>query len=109
MRPYLVVTGAFVLILGFALINTGPTLTSASFYKEEAGLFSAQAGNPGNATASLAQLYSQEADAINQAEIILYLGAVLAPVGGAILALGLVTNGRKDGYPPKQPDPAPAR
>jgi len=99
MKPFLVVTGAFILILGFALMSLGPTLTTASFYKAEAGLISTQSSSV-NATAALAQMYNDEVNAVNQAEFILYVGAVLAPVGGAILALGLVSNKSKvDGAP----------
>lgn len=106
MRPFLVVIGTFILVLGFTLMNTGPTLTEASFYKTEAGIIGNQTTNVTNetaATAALAQLYKGEVNAINQAETILYVGVVLAPVGGAILALGLVTNKRKENGAPTEP------
>ena len=110
MKPLLVVTGTFILILGFTLMNTGPTLTEASFYKTEAGFIGNQTTNITNstaATAAFAQLYKDEVNAINQAEIILFLGVVLAPVGGAVLALGLVTNRRKEDGAPMQPAVTP--
>ena len=104
------VMGAFVLILGFTLMNLGPTLTTASFYKAEAGLLSNQAnqGSSVNTTAVFAQMYKDEVNAVNQAEDILFLGAVLAPVGGAVLALGLVTNKGKVNGAQTQPAVAPS-
>jgi hypothetical protein len=111
MKPFLVVTGAFILILGFTLMNTGPTLTEASFYKTEAGIIGNQTTNITNetaATAAYVQLYKNEVNAINEAESVLFLGALLAPVGGAVLALGLVTNRRKEDGAPMQPAVTPA-
>jgi len=102
MRPPLVVMGAFILILGFALMNLAPALTTASFYKEEAGLISKES-NSVNATAALAQTVNDDVNAVNQAEIILLVGAVLAPVGGAVLALGLVSSKNKDEVQPMHP------
>jgi hypothetical protein len=103
MKPLLVVMGAFILILGFTLVSTGPTLAEASIYRAEAGIIGNQTTNATNETAAnaaLAHFYSEELNGINQAEVILFLGVFLAPVGGAILALGLVSNWRKkDGAP----------
>jgi len=106
MKPLLVVAGAFILILGFTLMNLGPTLTTASFYKTEAGFISKESSSV-NATAALAQMYNDEVNAINQTEIILFVGAVLAPVGGAILALGLVSSKTKEDGAPIHPAVTP--
>jgi len=97
-----VVIGAFILILGFALMNLAPALTTASFYKEEAGLISRESSS-GNATTALAQMYNDEVNIVNQSEIILFVGAVLAPVGGAVLAMGLVSNKGKEDVQPVHP------
>jgi hypothetical protein len=108
MRPLLVVVGAFILVLGFTFMNLGPTITTASFYKSEASLFSNQANGSANATAALAQMYKDEVNAANLAELIVLVGAFLAPSGGAILALGLVTRGRNQDGAPSEPPATPA-
>jgi len=87
-------------------MNAGPTITSASFYKAEAGLISKESSTT-NATAALNQIYNDEVYAVNLAEIILLVGVVLAPVGGAILALGLVTKQSKPDGAPANPTLAP--
>ena len=107
MRPLLLVLGAFVLVLGFTLMNLGPTLTTASFYKSEAKLFTAQANSSGNETAAITQMYADEVNALNQAEVIVLVGAFLAPSGGAVLALGLATTKRKDDGAPMSPSVTP--
>ena len=103
MRPLLVVLGAFVLVLGFTLMNLGPTLTTTSFYKSEAKLFNIQANSSSSGTAALAQMYNDEVNTANQAEIIVLAGALLAPSGGAVLAFGLATTKRKDAGTPIEP------
>ena len=108
MRPPIIVLGAFILILGFGLMSLGPTLTTASFYKSEAGLFSTQASGSANTTAVLAQMYQDEVNAVNLVEIIVLVGALLAPIGGAVLAFGLATTKRKDDGTHIEPSATPA-
>jgi len=107
MRPFLVVVGAFILVLGFTLMYLGPTLTTASFYKSEAALFNTQENGSTNGTAALAQLYNNEVSTANQAEIIIFVGAFLAPAGGAVLAFGLATTKHKEDESPMAPSVTP--
>ena len=106
-RPVLVVAGAFILILGFTLMNLGPNLTTASFYKSEAELIRTQAGESANATAAIAQMYTDEVNSVNQIELIVLVGAVLAPAGGAVLAFGLATSRKRDDGVPAEPSATP--
>jgi len=108
MRPLLVVVGAFVLVLGLTLMLLGPTLTTTSFYKEEAKLFSTQENGATNATAALTQMYNDEVNTANQSEIIVLVGAFLAPSGGAVLAFGLATTSRKETGGPTEPSGIPS-
>lgn len=86
MRPVVVVVGVFVLILGGALISIGPFLTNSAFYKMDANIM-----HQGSST-NLNSTYSAVSDDLNQAARVVLLGVILAPIGGAILAYGLITT-----------------
>ncbi len=79
------------MILGGALIATGPFLTTSAFYRDEMGVVSQRIGG-----ANLTSLYSAEAAALNQAEMVVLLEAILTPIGGAMLAYGLSTGKNRE-------------
>jgi hypothetical protein len=87
LRPIVVVVGVFVLILGCALISVGPFLTSSAFYREEVNLIR-QGASGTNQNSTIIALTND----LNQATTVVLLGAILAPIGGAILAYGLITK-----------------
>ena len=88
MKAVFVVIGVFVLILGGALIAAGPFLTATAFYKEEGNFITQQSSSGPNYTSA----YSVLAGDLNQAEKVAFLGVILTPIGGAVLAYGLITN-----------------
>lgn len=88
----------FILILGGTLIAFGPILVTAAFYKVELGAITANS-NGGNVTSSIQSLYQSGVDAVSQAEIIILVGVILAPVGGAMVAHGLLPRSRAESSP----------
>lgn len=92
MKPAFVVVGASLLILGIALISVGPFLTTSAFYRNEVNLISQSSSTPPN----LNSTYRTLSDALNQATIVVLVGVILAPIGGGILAYGLITRKRQE-------------
>ena len=88
MRPVVVVVGVFVLILGCALISVGPFLTTSAFYKEEVSLMRQSEGGNSNMNSTYLSLSND----LDQATRVVILGVILAPIGGTILAYGLITR-----------------
>ena len=82
------VVGASILILGVALISVGPFLTTSAFYRNEFNL----ASQGSNTAPNLNSTYRALSDAVNQATIVVLVGVILAPVGGGILAYGMITS-----------------
>ena len=88
MKVAFVVIGVFVLILGGALIAAGPFMTAAAFYREEGSFIAQQNSSAPNYTTA----YSALASNLNQAEGVVFLGVILTPIGGAVLAYGLISG-----------------
>ena len=88
MMTVAVVAGVFVLILGCALISVGPFLTTSAFYKEEANMMR----QAGSGTPNMNSTYVSLSNDLDQATRVVLLGAILAPIGGTILAYGLITK-----------------
>jgi len=84
MRPTIVAAGALVLVLGGTLMAFAPFYVSSGFYKSE--LKSIQSFNSSANASSVLSSYSSYADT---GELIALMGAIVAPVGAAILAYGL--------------------
>ena len=92
MKPLIGALGAALLALGFALILISPMFVSASLYKAEASAFAG-----GASAANLSSIYKTVSSSIDQTEWIAIAGAVLAPVGGAIMVYALAsTKSSKD-------------
>ena len=88
MRPVVVVAGVFVLILGCALISIGPFLTTSAFYREEVNIMR----QTGSGAPNLNSTYYSLSNDLDQATRVVLLGVILAPIGGTILAYGLITK-----------------
>lgn len=105
MKPAFVVVGVSILILGGALIFVGPFLTTSAFYREEANIIRQGSSSSPN----LNSTYSALTNAVNQAATVVILGVILAPVGGGILAYGLITNKSQDAIRNQAESSVPAR
>jgi hypothetical protein len=87
MRPMFVTVGAALLVLGSAMIAVGPFVVSTGFSKQELSYIQTNANGVNQST--LYSIYDQTA---NQGELIVLTGALLAPVGAAMIAWGLTTK-----------------
>jgi uncharacterized RDD family membrane protein YckC len=105
LKSEFVVLGAFLLVLGVALIYYAPVLESGALYRAETSLFNAQSGGNINTTSIMAAAYNQALNTLNQAETISLAGVAIAPIGAAALAYGLVA-GREQ---PKSLAPEPTQ
>ncbi len=83
MKPKFVAIGAFLLVLGAALIAVTPVLTTSALFKAE--LQGAPSTTASNSTAIL----SAEVNAITQTEYFGVAGVVIASIGGGILGYGV--------------------
>jgi hypothetical protein len=86
-RPILVATGAFVLVLGGAMIAFASFYVSTGIFRAE--FSSVQSLSSSSNASALLTSYSNYADT---GELISLVGAIFAPVGAAILAYGLATS-----------------
>jgi len=88
MRTAFLVAGAAILVAGASLIALAPFYVSTGFYSAE--LKSVQAEL--NASASPSVMYSAYSGYANTGNWIAVVGAIIAPVGAALLAYGLSTK-----------------
>ena len=91
MRPALVTAGVLLLVLGGTLIAIGPVMMQAGFYRLEAQAISQTSPTGSNVRSILAS----ELTYVNEGQAAALVGAVLAPIGAAILAYGLITGGSR--------------
>jgi len=101
MRPKIIAVGAFLLVLGAALIAVTPVLTEAALYGEEISL-STSAANGLNATS----LLISERNTLVQYELLAVVGVAVAAAGAGILGYGLSTGETRE--PEKSVDSAAA-
>jgi hypothetical protein len=91
MKPKIVAIGAFLLVLGAALIGLTPVLTEAALYTAEIAL-STSVQSDTNATS----LLISERNVVTQYELLAVLGVVLAALGAGILGYGLSATGARE-------------
>ena len=87
--------GAFLLVFGGALMYYAPVLESGAFYKAEGAAFQVETGQnatEANINSAVSAAYNQALNIVNQAETISLVGLVIAPIGGGVLAYGLVAG-----------------
>lgn len=100
-KPVIAALGAFLLVLGGALIAFASFYVSTGFINAELG--SAQSFN---STMGVSTLLSKYSGIASTAELVSLAGVVLAPLGGAVLAYG-VTQGKSEEKAERSPVSVP--
>jgi hypothetical protein len=105
MKPVLMAVGAFLLVLGVLVLPLGSSVVSIGLFKAELQ-YSQSTTTPANSTS----VYTQYVAYADQAEMLAILGAILAPVGAALLVYGLAEgrNAGKEKQVPSPMEPTPA-
>jgi len=85
MRIAFMVIGAAVLVAGASLIAFAPYYTQTGFYRVELKY----AFNSSSLVSNPSILYSQYSSYANTGDLMAIAGAIIAPVGAALLAYGL--------------------
>jgi len=85
MRTAFFVAGAAVLVAGASLILVAPFYVSTGFYSSELKTIQAET----NSSVSPSSMYSIYSSYANTGEWMAIAGAIIAPVGAALLAYGL--------------------
>lgn len=110
MKPKIVAIGAFLLVLGGALVAVTPVLTEAALYSAEISGLSTATASGTNSTSFLISMRN----VITQYELVAVLGVVLAAVGAGILGYGLSASEVRepektmDATPPPSSGPTPS-
>jgi len=85
MRTAFMVIGAAVLVAGASLIALAPYYTQTGFYRVELKY----AFNSSSLISNPSFLYSQYSGYADTGDLVAIMGAIIAPVGAALLAYGL--------------------
>jgi len=93
-----VVLGAFLLVFGGAMMYCAPVLQGGALYKAETSVYQAQSNQnstSANIDSAISAAYNQAQSTLSLAETISLVGLVVAPIGAAVLAYGLVAGDRQ--------------